>query len=78
MTRERAGTLLATASGMSGHKQKKKDHQRQDKPTSRRQHDFEQAVVGSVTRQRAQDVSNLTDGDIAGPDWKHKSRTDRG
>ena len=59
---------------MSGHKQHKKDGERKDKQAKARKRDFEQPVVGSVTRQRAQDTSNLTDGDIAGPDWKRKVR----
>jgi hypothetical protein len=57
---------------MSGHNRKKKDHERTEKPSSQRKRDFEQRVVGSVTPQRAQDTSNLTDGDIAGADWKHR------
>jgi hypothetical protein len=59
---------------VSGHKQHKKDGGRKDKKEKARKGDFAQAVVGSETRQRAQDTSNLTDGDIAGPDHKEKVR----
>lgn len=59
---------------MSGHKQHKKDGQRKEKQTKARKPDFDQPIVGSVTRQPARDVSNLTDGEIAGPDWKRKVR----
>jgi hypothetical protein len=59
---------------VSGHKQLKKDGQRKEKKTQARKHDFEQQVVGSVTPQRAQDTSNLTDGDVAGPNWKERTR----
>jgi hypothetical protein len=59
---------------VSGHKQHKKDGHRKDKQTKARKQDFEQPIVGSVTPQRAQDVSNLTDGETAGPDWKRKVR----
>jgi hypothetical protein len=59
---------------VSGHKQQKKDGQRKDKRAHARKQAFEQPIVGSVTRQRAQDTSNLTDGNIAGPDWKSKIR----
>jgi len=63
---------------MSGHNRDKKDGRRTEKRSKRRQKDFEQPVVGSVTPSRAQDVSNLTDGGIAGPDWKRKDRPERG
>jgi hypothetical protein len=63
---------------MSGNKQHKKDGARRDKQSSRRKRDFDQPVVGSVTKQRAQDVSNLTDGGSAGPDWKRKDQDERG
>jgi hypothetical protein len=53
---------------MSGDKQRKKDHERKEHATKRRQRDFEQPVAGSVTPERGQAVSNFTDGDIAGPD----------
>jgi hypothetical protein len=59
---------------VSGDNQKKKDGGRKDKQSQDRRRDFEQPVVGSVTKQRAQDTSNLTDGNIAGPDWKRKVR----
>jgi hypothetical protein len=59
---------------MSGHKQHKKAGERKEKQTHARKRDFEQPVVGSVTRQRAQDVSNFTDGNIAGASWKEKVR----
>lgn len=59
---------------MSGHKQHKKDGERKEKQTKGRRQAFEQPIVGSVTPQRAQDTSNLTDGNIAGPDWKRKVR----
>jgi hypothetical protein len=59
---------------VSGHKQHKKDGERKDKQTKARKQAFEQPIVGSVTPQRAQDTSNLTDGQIAGPDWKRKVR----
>ena len=59
---------------MSGHKQLKKDGQRKEKKAQARKRDFEQPVVGSVTPQRAQDTSNFTDGDIAGPNWKERTR----
>lgn len=61
---------------MSGHKQLKKDGRRKEKKTSARKRDFEQPIVGAVRApQRAQDTSNFTDEDIAGPNWKNKSRT---
>jgi hypothetical protein len=59
---------------VSGQKQLKKNGHRKEKQTKARSRDFEQPVVGSVTRQRAQDISNLTDGNIAGPNWKEKVR----
>jgi hypothetical protein len=59
---------------VSGNKQHKKDGQRKDKKEKARKRDFEQPVVGSVTRDHARATSNLTDGDIAGPDWKRKVR----
>ena len=60
---------------MSAHKQLKKDEGRKEKKSRARKDDFEQPVVGSVTPQRAQDTSNFTDGDIAGPDSKQNSRS---
>jgi hypothetical protein len=59
---------------VSGHKQLKKDGERTEKKTQARKRDAEQPVVGSVTPQRAQDTSNLTDGDVAGPNWKDRLR----
>jgi hypothetical protein len=59
---------------MSGHKQHKKNGQRKEKKMRARREAFEQPIVGSVTRQRAQATSNLTDGEIAGPNWKEKVR----
>jgi hypothetical protein len=59
---------------VSGHKQHKKDGERKEKKSKARKHDFEQPLVRAVAPQRAQDTSNLTDGDIPGPDWKHKVR----
>ena len=53
---------------MSGQKQHKKDGGRKDKKTQRRRDDFEQPVVGAVTRRPTRDVSDLTDGEIAGPE----------
>lgn len=63
---------------MSGHNRKKKDGQRSEKQSSARKRDFEQPVLNAERKQRAQDVSNLTDGQIAGPDWKRKDRQERG
>jgi hypothetical protein len=53
---------------------RKKDGQRKEHDTQARKRGVEQPVVGSTTRQRAADVSNLTDGNVAGPDWKRKVR----
>ena len=61
---------------MSGHNRKKKDGGRTDKESQRRQQDFEQPVLASETPERAQDVSNLTDGEMSGPDWKRKQSTE--
>jgi len=63
---------------MSGQNRQKKDGRRKDKQSSARKRDFEQPILGSETPQRAQDVSNLTDGQMAGPDWKRKERPERG
>ena len=57
---------------MTGQKQHKKDGMRQDKRSRRRRDDFAQPIVGSATKQRAQDVSNLTDGEIAGAENKQR------
>jgi hypothetical protein len=59
---------------VSGHKQHKKDGARKDKQVKARKRDFEQPVVGAVMPQRGQDTSNFTDGEIAGPNWKEKTR----
>jgi hypothetical protein len=59
---------------VSGHKQHKKDGGRKDKKEQARKGDFAQAVVGAEAPQRPQDTSNLTDGDIAGPDHEEKVR----
>ena len=59
---------------MSGRKQHKKDGGRKDKQTRARKRAFEQPIVGAVTPQSARDTSNLTDGEIAGPDWRRKVR----
>lgn len=50
---------------MSGDKQLKKDGQRKEKKAQARQRDFEQPIVGSGTRQRAQDTSNFSEHDTA-------------
>jgi hypothetical protein len=63
---------------MSGHNRKKKDGQRKDKMTSARKRDFEQPILGAETKQRGQDTSNFTDGQLAGPDWKRKEPQERG
>jgi hypothetical protein len=59
---------------VSGHKQRKKDRHRTEKEERARKRDFEQPIVGAVKPQRAQDTSNLTDGEIAGKDWKEDAR----
>ena len=59
---------------MSGHKQQKKDGGRKEKQTRARKRDFEQPVARAAAPQRGQDTSNFTDGDIAGPNWKEKTR----
>jgi hypothetical protein len=63
---------------MSGHDHKKKDGVRSEKKAAARKRDFQQPVLGSVTTQGAQDTSNLTDGNLAGPDWKRKDHSERG
>jgi hypothetical protein len=63
---------------MSGHNRAKKDGGRKDKKNAARKRDFEQPILGSETKQPGRDVSNFTDGNIAGPDWKRKDRTERG
>jgi hypothetical protein len=61
-------------------KHRKKDGRRKEKMTRARAHDFDQPQMRSVTPERAQAVSNLTDGNLAGGDWKHdeKGRRVRG
>lgn len=59
---------------MSGHNRHKKDGGRKEKKVRARRRDFEQPILGAVTRQAARDTSNLTDGEIAGPDWRRKLR----
>jgi hypothetical protein len=61
-----------------GRHDRKKDHARTDAKTRARKRDLEQPVIGSVTGDRAQATSNLTDGNLAGPDWKRKDRAERG
>jgi hypothetical protein len=63
---------------MSGHNRKKKDGHRTEKQAQARKRDFEQPILAAETKQRGQDVSNFTDGQIAGPDWKRKERQERG
>lgn len=63
---------------MSGSNRKKKDGTRTEKAAPARQRDFEQPILNAETKQRSQDVSNLTDGNVAGPDWKRKVRQERG
>jgi hypothetical protein len=59
---------------VSGHKQHKKNGGRKEKAAKARKRDFEQPIRGAVSPQRAQDTSNFTDGEIAGPNWKEKVR----
>ena len=63
---------------MSGHNRTKKDGQRTEKQSSARKRDFEQPVLGSESKERAEDTSNLTDDNVAGPDWKRKDHAERG
>ena len=63
---------------MAGQNRKKKDGQRSEKQSGARKRDFEQPILNAEQKQRAQDVSNLTDGQMAGPDWKRKERQERG
>jgi hypothetical protein len=63
---------------MSGQNRKKKDGRRAEKQSSARKQDFEQPILNAEEKQRGQDVSNLTDGQMAGPDWKRKDRQERG
>jgi hypothetical protein len=57
---------------MSGHTHRKKDGHRTEHQTRRRQSELEQPVAHAVAPERASDVSNFTDGDIAGADHKHE------
>jgi hypothetical protein len=63
---------------MSGHNRTKKDGQRTEKAAKRLEPGFEQPVLAAESKQRAQDVSNFTDGQTAGPDAKRKQRPERG
>ena len=65
------GAFHATAVCMAGKKQNKKAGARKEHSVDRRQRDFEQPIAKAVAPERAQDVSNFTDGEIAGPDHKH-------
>jgi hypothetical protein len=59
---------------MSGQNRLKKDGTRKEKKTQARTRDVEQAVLGAVSPQKAQDTSNFTDGEIAGADRKEHQR----
>jgi hypothetical protein len=59
---------------MSGQNRLKKDGGRKEKKTQARKRDFEQPIVGAVTRQRAQDTSNFDGSEIAGKDQKESQR----
>jgi len=61
---------------MSGQNRAKKAGARPDKKSAARKRDFEQPIVGSDTKQPGRDISNFTDGNIAGPDWKRKQRSE--
>jgi hypothetical protein len=63
---------------VSGHNRKKNDGRRKEKQTRARKRDFEQPILAAESKQRGQDTSNFTDGQIAGPDWKRKERSERG
>jgi len=63
---------------MSGHNRQKNNGRRNDKKTQARTRDFEQPVVNAESLQSAGDTSNFTDGEIVGPDWKRKVRSERG
>jgi hypothetical protein len=58
-------------------KARKKDGARTDKAAHRRQRDFDQPIVGSVTPERGSHTSNFTDGDIPGADHKHDAEGHR-
>ena len=66
------GAVHATCVDMAGNKQRKKAGARKEHAVERRQRDFEQPIAKSVEPQRAVDVTNFTDGEIAGPDHKHE------
>jgi len=59
---------------VSGHTRHKKDGSRKEKQVRARRRDFDQPGVGAVQPQAARDTSNLTDGEIAGPDWRRTLR----
>ena len=59
---------------MSGHKQHKKNGARKEKQVRARHADLDQPISGAVSKQQGRDVSNFTDGEIAGPDWRKKLR----
>jgi hypothetical protein len=59
---------------MSGDKQLKKDGQRKEKKAQARQRDFEQPIVGSGTRDRAQDTSNFSEHDTADERTREEGR----
>jgi hypothetical protein len=63
---------------MSGHNRTKKAGARTEKKSAARKRDFDQAIVGSESKLPGRAVSNFTDGNIAGPDWKRKQRSERG
>jgi hypothetical protein len=65
------GAFHANHPDMAGNKQQKKAGARKEHAVERRQRDFEQPIAKSVAPERAVDVSNFTDGEIAGPDHKH-------
>ena len=64
------GAVHAIFARMSGNKRQKKDGVRKEKSTRLRKRDFEQPIVGSVTKERGLDTSNFTDGDIPGADHR--------
>jgi hypothetical protein len=65
------GAVRANKRNRAGDNQQKKDGARPEHSRQQRQQAFEQPVLGSVTRERGQDTSNFTDGEIAGADHKH-------
>jgi hypothetical protein len=58
---------------MSGHTHRKKDGHRTEHQTTRRNRESAQPVMQSVTPARGNDVSNFTDGEVAGPDHMHEA-----